>query len=109
MSVVSAKTLATARDRSRSYRAYSLVSLVGRIVRRADTRAVRELHDHRTVFQYEGRWLRLAEYLGQLRAGALARKWCHGDATVLEQAYDLALDKFCRLPSRSSRRGRPGL
>lgn len=109
MSAAPAKTRAAARDRSRSYRAYSLVTLVGRIVRRADARAVRELHDHRTVLQYDGRWLRFAEYLGQLRESALARKWCHGDATVLDQAYDLTLDKFCRLPSRSSRCGCPGL
>lgn len=109
MSAAPAKTLATARDRSRSYHAFSLVTLVGRIVRRADARAVRELHDHRTVFQYEGQWLRLAEYLGHLREGALAHKWCHGSATLLDQAYDLTLDKFCHLPSGGRRRGRRGL
>ena len=79
------------------------VDLIIRIVRRGDREALRELHDHRTPLLHgrDGRQLRISEYLDLLKNGGLTGPWCEEDASILERAYDLTIDKLSHLPNRT--------
>ena len=77
----------------------SLTDLTERIAGEGDPYALKEIHDNRVLcFRSDGRSLRLAEYLELLSQSPLARKWCGRDAAVSAMAYDLAIDRFSRLP-----------
>ena len=84
---------------SDGYRSLSLPELVNRIVQVADLRALTELHEFRPLFRFGGRnHLLLAEYVDCLRE-ASARRARREDA---DAAYSLTVDKFSRLPIRTS-------
>jgi hypothetical protein len=81
------------------YRLDPLIDLVLLIVRDSDRAALREFHDHRSVFHTDEQpALRFTEFLEYLRGSRAARKWSGHDPYILEAAYDLTLDKFINLP-----------
>jgi hypothetical protein len=76
-------------------RQLSLVDLISRIVDHGDPNALSELHDHRTVFALDNKGrMRLGEYVDCLRRMEAVR----GRERIAEQAYDLTITKFSRLP-----------
>jgi hypothetical protein len=96
--------------RHRPYSRHSLLELVAEVVRRDDRAALAELHDHRYLFHYgENGHLRLAEYVDSLRSSNWALACCGGRFHLLDQAYDLTIDKFAHLPNgrRKPSSGRP--
>lgn len=83
----------------RPLRRLSLTELMGRIDRFGDREALRELHDHRPVFRRDGEGqLRLVEYVDRLRESPPARKTYGCRTVVLDEAYNLTVDKFSNLP-----------
>lgn len=96
--------------RHRPYSGHSLLELVAQVVRRCDRAALAELHDHRYLFHYGATGhLRLAEYVDLLRSSNWALACCGGRSQLIDQAYDLTIDKFAHLPNgrRKPRFGRP--
>ncbi|MBN2328680.1 MAG: hypothetical protein JXR73_16180, partial [Candidatus Omnitrophica bacterium] len=73
----------------------SLTSLIERVVYDSDSDALRELHDHRFVFRLkDSKPIRLAEFILGLR-----RKITLDPNSLLDDAYDLTIDKFSHLPA----------
>ena len=81
------------------YRHLSLLRLAELIAHDSDREALRELHDHRTVFYYHSdRSLCLAEFVDKLQQGEGGWQWCGRNAETLDGAYDLTISKFSNLP-----------
>ncbi|MBI1390119.1 MAG: hypothetical protein GC154_16885 [bacterium] len=82
------------------YRRFNLPELIERVVQSSDRIALNHFHEVRPVFCGEnGRWIRLAEYLDELRAAA------SHDGELADHAYDLTLDKFHHLPEAREESG----
>ena len=81
------------------YRHLSLLKLAERIAHNSDREALQELHNNRRVFYHgNNQPLHLVEFLNRLQQSKPAWRWCHGDAEILEEAYDLTISKFSNLP-----------
>ena len=81
------------------YRQLSLVDLVRRIACDGDSNALREFHNHRTIFRWRGgEVICFIEHVDRLVQQSQARTWCGFDPLVLEQARDLTVAKFSNLP-----------
>jgi hypothetical protein len=90
------------------YRQLPLLELARRIAFQSDRIALNELHANRALFHYEADMsLVMAAFLLRLKESSLARKWAGGDVMVLEDAYDLTVDKFSNLPRVDSDKGGP--
>jgi len=91
------------RKKETIYQKLSLVELIDRIVKGKDYLALNEFHQNRSVFESrEGDFLRFAEYLNQLRENALKRNWIgvKNIEEIIDNAYNLTLDKFNNLPTQ---------
>lgn len=86
-----------------------LLLLLERIVDFADHAALRELHDHRTPFRAKlhDRPMSLTAYVVQLCEMQWTQRLCGYDRLVVEQAFDLTMDRFSRLSAPDSRAGGP--
>ncbi|MBI4659764.1 MAG: hypothetical protein HY735_13065 [Verrucomicrobia bacterium] len=74
---------------------YSLHVLLQLIVEKSDRDSLTEFHDRRTIFEYlDGARLLFADYVAKLCEAATVRF----GGTVGQEAYDLTIDKFSRLP-----------
>ena len=96
--------------RARPWSGLSLAELATQVVHLGDRAALKELHDYRHLFYYGGNGpLRLAEYVDSLRGSSWALVCCDGRSQLLDQAYDLTIDKFAHLPNGRPRAssGRP--
>jgi len=83
----------------RTYSQMPLLELAERIAKNSDTRALKELHDNRGSFPGGHRKaLRLVDFVAAIVQRPLARRWCGYDDMVLDQAYDLTVDKFVNIP-----------
>jgi len=81
------------------YGHFTLLRLAELIARKSDRKALQELHNNRRMFYYHSRQpFRLAEFVDKLRQSNPARRWCNGDAEILEKAYDITISKFSNLP-----------
>jgi len=90
------------------YRRLPLLKLTRRIAFQSDGAALKELHENRALFYYEGdKGLLMAALLLRLKESALARKWAGGNGMALEDAYDLTVDKFSNLPPTGNDEGSP--
>ncbi|KPL24864.1 MAG: hypothetical protein AMJ75_02595 [Phycisphaerae bacterium SM1_79] len=83
------------------YRKLTLLQLAERIADGSDTKALKELHDERAIFyDQQKNTIHLAEYIAGLMNTKIARFWSGGNTQVLEDAYNLTLDKFFNIPTR---------
>jgi len=81
------------------YSEMSLLELAERIAD-GDAGALKELHDNRSIFLApRKKTVRLAEYIVRLKNSRIARSWCGVNDQVLDEAYNLTIDKFCNLPT----------
>jgi hypothetical protein len=86
----------------------SLVELAERIAFDGDRCALKELHDNRVLCCWKDKGpLRPVEYIEVLSQGSLARRWCGYDDIVLDQAMNLAIDKFSNIPTEAASSHRP--
>ena len=84
---------------SRPYATASLIALVRRIVDSSDRAALKELHDHRTVFRLgNGQSMLLAHFIEALARTSWASQLAGGYGRVLEGAYDITVDRYFLLP-----------
>jgi hypothetical protein len=82
------------------YRQLPLLCLLERIATAGDQAALRELHDHRTLFRHRDSGpLLLAQFVDRLRSSSLAHRLAGSDTAVRDRAYDLTIDKFTRMPT----------
>jgi hypothetical protein len=87
------------------YGKLTLLQLADRIVNNNDTQALKELHDNRWLnFRDCRRKYHLAEYIEMRKNSEIAREWCSNDTMVLEEAYNLCIDKFNNIPSQTNDR-----
>ena len=84
--------------RLRPYAEAPLLTVLERIAHAGDREAMDELHSHRWPCRIRGRRLRILEYLQHLAEQREAQECCGHDAVALDQALDLAVDKFHNLP-----------
>ncbi|MCK4783432.1 MAG: hypothetical protein KAV87_06750, partial [Desulfobacteraceae bacterium] len=73
-----------------------------------DTEALRELHDHRVM--YHRQWkhpIPLAKYIAGLKNSKIARIWSRYDDLVLDEAYNLTIDKVCNIPTSTDNGQQP--
>lgn len=91
------------------YRKLSLVKLIEKIVTRSDRLALKEFHNNRTLFTYQGtRRMLFIDYLNELRESTARQTWIASNSLeVAERAYDLTMDKFNNLPSRAKNKISP--
>jgi len=90
------------------YEGLSLVQLADRITR-SDRLALKEFHDARPVFKLQGgQPLLLATFVDMLRETRWAMNLVCGNESLLEHAYDLAVDKFALMPVEGPRSNRDG-
>jgi len=83
------------------YRKLTLLQLAERIADSGDRRALRELHDERAIFyDQQKNTIHLAQYIAGLMNTKIAKFSSGGDRQVLEDAYNLTLDKFFNIPTR---------
>ena len=84
------------------YGHFNLLRLAELIARNGDRKALQELHNNRSMFYYHSSQpFRLAEFVDKLRQSNPARRWCNGEAEILEKAYDMTISKFSNLPNSS--------
>jgi len=82
----------------------SLTDLIGRIVHDSDRQALHEFHERRRPFCHgHGGPMRLVEYVNALREGGLTPVRAEHNAVVLDQSFDLTIDKFNNLPGGPGR------
>ncbi|KPL24976.1 MAG: hypothetical protein AMJ75_02245 [Phycisphaerae bacterium SM1_79] len=82
------------------YGRLTLLQLAELIANSNDVEALKELHDERVIFlDQQKNTTRLAEYIAGLMDTRTARFWSGGDRQVLEDAYNLTLDKFFNIPT----------
>ena len=94
------------RDRTH-YGKLTLLQLAERIVD-GDTKALKHLHDHRLM--RHKRWkhpVPLAKYIAGLKDSKMARTWSGHDDLVLDEAYNLTIDKVCNIPASVENAGEP--
>ena len=85
------------------YRKLSILDLAERIVLSSDKEALREFHDHRTVFRFKGsRSMLFGQFLDKLRTSRLAYHFTEGNDHLLDRAYDLTVEKFFNIPQCDS-------
>jgi len=90
----------TGLQRRANYRMMSLLELIRRIVDNSDAEARRQLYENR-VFLYRyphEKIVHIPEYIEMLKNNSIARRLCDNNPMLLEQAYDLTLDKFFNMP-----------
>ena len=93
MILTSAPGLSVHRGRGSDYRTVPLRDLIDRVCVDRDLRALSEIHE-RPLFQFNGSGrVRMAEFVGNLRAEAARR-----NDVVAERAYDITIDRFSQLP-----------
>ena len=81
------------------YGKLTLLQLTGRIVNSGDPEALKELHDKRKIFHNQQKKpIYLAEYISGLMNTKMAKFYCGGDRQLIEDAYNLTLDKFFNIP-----------
>ena len=84
-----------------NYRQLTLLEQARRIADNSDTEARRQLYENR-VFLYRyphEKIVHIPEYIELLKNNSIARRLCDNNQMLLEQAYDLTLDKFFNMPS----------
>ena len=80
-----------------------LLELTERIAKNGECQAVKEFHDNRWLFTgWDRSALRLADYVAAIAQRPLARLWCGYDDMVLDHTYDLTIDKFANIPTRTT-------
>jgi len=81
------------------YGKLTLLQLAKRIVNNNDRCALKELHDNRVIFDEKLKnTIHFAEYVAGFRNSKKAKFWCGGDNLVLDEAYNLTIDKICNIP-----------
>lgn len=91
------------------YRKLTLLQLAERIANNSDMQALRELHENRVIFHPKWKnMVHLAEYLSAFKDSDISREWCGHEALVLDEAYDLTVDKFSNIPSGQTDDEQPG-
>jgi len=86
--------------RHSGYERATLLDLARCIFHRSDRKALRELHDNRTLFNSSAdRRIVMAEFLLELKDRDVAFQWCGRDVVAVDRAYDLTLAKFLNLPA----------
>ena len=81
------------------YPELSLVELIRQIVFYGDTNALNELHENRSVFQYQDRrGLLMVDFLVRLKERPVTKRWCGYSQITIDRAFDLALSKFLYIP-----------
>ena len=86
-----------------NYGKLTLLQLIERIADSGDPGALKELHDEREIFyDQQKNTIHLAEYLAVLMNSRLAKFCCGGDSQVIEDAYNMTLDKFFNFPTRQA-------
>lgn len=90
-------------QRRTDYGKLTLLQLIEHIADSGDPGALKELHDKRKIFHdQQKKPIYLAEYIAVLMNSGLAKFWCGGDRQVLEDAYNMTLDKFFNIPTRQA-------
>ena len=107
MKMITADRISTEPGKDVDYQQIPLVWLIERIVSVNDKMALNELHENRTVFQYQEKDLLLVDYLVRLRDRDISRLWCGESQVVLDNAFDLTLEKFINIPPKKDRSGHP--
>ena len=82
------------------YEKLTLLQLVEQIVQNRDKRAITELQNNRKLGRHKSKY-HLAEYIEMLKSSKMAWEWCGNEAMVLEEAYNLCIDKFYNLPEQT--------
>ena len=83
-----------------NYGKLTLLQLIERIADSGDPGALEELHDEREIFHDQQKnTIHLAEYLAVLMNSRLAGFCCGGDSQIIEDAYNMTLDKFFNIPT----------
>jgi len=91
-----------------NYGKLTLLQLAKRIVNNNDRRALKELHDNRVIFDENLKnTIHFAEYIAGFRNSKKAKFWCGGDSSVLDEAYNLTIDKICNIPIPADNDQRP--
>ena len=81
----------------------TLLQLIERIADSGDPGALEELHGERKIFyDQQKNTIHLAEYLAVLMNSRLAKFCCGGDSQIIEDAYNMTLDKFFNIPARQA-------
>jgi len=94
-----ADTCAPAPKEPLIYRELSLVELAERIVQQDDRSALKEFHDRRTLFRISGGPSMLfVDFMEELRTKPWVFKWTNHNQLVMENAYDITVDKFSHIP-----------
>ena len=89
------------------YARLAVIVLLRLVIARGDTKALREVHDHRRIIWHNGELVSIAEYIYRLSETKAAREWSGRDPVVLDLALDNTIDKFSNLPdSRAPGSGR---
>lgn len=83
-----------------NYRQIPLNDLLHRLIDYRDKAALDEFHNHRTLFQFQDRSkLLFAQFINALRDGCLGTDYSH----QADEAYNMTLDKFSRLPGKDEK------
>ena len=78
----------------------TLLQLIERIADSGDPGALEELHGERKIFyDQQKNTIHLAEYLAVLMNSRLVKFCCGGDSQIIEDAYNMTLDKFFNIPT----------
>ena len=84
------------------YPGLSPIGLLERVIESNDRMALREIHDHRLLFQFkDGQFMLLASFVSNLRTSSWAIRLVGHNDVLLERAYDLTIDKFLRFPQNN--------
>jgi hypothetical protein len=103
MILLESKSAESESDSKLLYRSLSLLELIKRIVEAGDRQALEEFHNNRKVFCFKnGQPLRFIEYLDRLRESAIKMRWqSRSSLEIADKAFDMTLDKFNNLPSKT--------
>ncbi|MDM8008447.1 MAG: hypothetical protein QUV05_20100 [Phycisphaerae bacterium] len=95
--------------REAGLRRLALVPLIRRIVAKENRAAIREFHEHRTLFRTaDSPSMSLATFLGRLHQTSWAWLLCGRDPVALDRAYDLTVSKFLERPRARAGHRRKG-
>ena len=102
-----AKTQARNAASTRRYEGLSIVQLAERIVD-SDRLALKELHDARPLFRLRnGKSTLLARFVERLCDTRWAMTFADRNRVLLEDAYDLTIDKYAHIPANGPGRPQP--
>ena len=87
------------------YGKLTLQQLVEQIVQNRDEQAMTELQNRK--LSHRKSKYRPAEYIEMLKSSKMAWEWCGHDVMVLEEAYNLCIDKFSNLPAQTENDEQP--